>query len=176
MWKYIPEYDTREANEFECYDADSRLGEVVGETGHIACIKEYIDENGHEITIFIQQCYNKGYGDRNFVRHIRKRKIPPYFKIRKCDVTDGIVIGVCRVQIYKPEYLIGYNEDMILSDDEIDIMINIFNSAPYMDESCTTLWQEVIKDFNNHYKINGNKYRIPISTKMPDYNLLKKGR
>ena len=40
MWKYKPEYDTRETNEEQCFDCDYRLGEVPGEADFISKICE----------------------------------------------------------------------------------------------------------------------------------------
>lgn len=173
MWKYKPEYDTRESNEFECYDVDTRLGEELGATGFIDTLSEYTDKDNHQIVCNIQQCFNKGYGVRNFNRHVRKRHIKPYLKIRRVDLTSHRVIGVCRLSIFEPEYITGYNEDMILSNDEIDKFIEIMSSKPFLDESCKPFWEEVIQDINNHYKVNRNKYHIPRKLKMPDYTKLK---
>ncbi len=163
MWKYQPEYDTRISDIDTSYDVDGRLGELLGDSDHIALLYENVNNE----SLWVQQAYPYFSGHRSFVRHMRKHKLRNYIKLRKIDVDKGVIIGVCRLSIFKPEYIVGYNENMILTDNEIDMLID----SLYQDDMYN--WKKMIHRFNYMYSMYNVHYHIPNNLKIPDYNKLE---
>ena len=83
------------------------------------------------------------------------------------------VTGVCRLSIYHPKYIIGYNEDMVLTKDMIDIIMCEFNKCSYADDKLTN-WQYAIEAANDPYGCKKCKYMIPTGLPIPDYYQLLK--
>lgn len=109
---------------------------------------------------------------KKFKRYFRKagNHIPPYIKIRVLDTSINRVIGICRISIYHPKYITGFNENMILTKDQIDELIHILSSIN--PAKGITLWQHVISKYNNNFTFDKVLYHIPNNIKMPDYTKL----
>jgi hypothetical protein len=173
--RYIPYYDSRNIIIDES-DCDPKLGERLDRSDFIEFISKYVKDN-HDYCLAIYTIHNCGFSKRSFIRHIKKRGLKPYIKICRIDRSCRKVIGTCRIYIHKPEYLTGYNENMILTDTEIEKLIEVLNSTDHMSEELgrsETVWQHIIECINDSFKYSSNiKYHIPRNLSMPDYNELK---
>ena len=146
---------------------DKRLGEYDSYD-----VKTYIDyDDGSSIVVArpcIFQCctYTRKGAHRKFVRHYRKHKIHPYIKIFIFN-QDNQVMSVCRLSIYHPKYITGYNENLILNKNQINDIMNMLTSE--MGVFHHTVWQTIIDIYNNDLMMNGLSYRISKKLKMPNY-------
>lgn len=106
---------------------------------------------------------------------------PLYFKVRKLNKYDeNNIDGICRVSLLEPKYIIGYNENMILTENEKIKLINKLNSNIKYPKwgvelgfpSESTVWQFIQDSINN--EIEGRKLNIEkiYNLPMPNYMLL----
>jgi hypothetical protein len=99
-------------------------------------------------------------------------KTDPYFKVKRYDENNNL-IGLCRIYLYKPEYVTGYNENMILTQDEIYEIMSYFIKirGSITNTSC---WEWLLFKINDimdiSYDIKPVSVRIPI----PNYYLLSR--
>ena len=89
-----------------------------------------------------------------------------FFKVYR--LKENSIIGICRISMISPEYIDGYDSNMILTNDEIDEIINMFKDNEY------NMWKYLIEQSNILFKSLNIKYQFnSIDYPMPDYNLLK---
>lgn len=53
------------------------------------------------------------------------KKVRPYFKVKRYNENDEL-IGLCRLYFFTPKYVTGYDENMILTEDEIYEIMSLF--------------------------------------------------
>lgn len=151
---------------------DKRLGEC-----NSYDVQNYITYDNCTSMVISRPCifqcntYNRKGAHRKFVRRYRKRKIYPYIKVSILENNTDHVIGVCRLSMYHPKYINGYNENFILNESQINDLIHLLNDE--MSVFHYTMWQTIINIYNNDLMMNNLSYRIPKNLKMPDYTQLK---
>lgn len=164
MGKYYPEYDTRIIDDKGwIYEEDGRLWESFdsGDRLFWIDISDEFSISGSIIHIPTKDDY------RWFSRNVKKKKLTPYIKIRTFNLKEKKVTGVCRISIYNPRYITGYNENLILTKEMIDILIDQLNSTTI--RKTMTKWQRCIKCVNSFYYSKRCKYAVPWGLKIPDY-------
>lgn len=98
----------------------------------------------------------------------------PYFKIFKYreENDNYILTDLCRINMLKPEYIIGMDENMTLTNDELDIFMKVLISKG-RNYSCS-YWEAAVDELNNDMKGFNTFWYKNISNKfIPNYNLLK---
>lgn len=168
-------------DEYAIYEYSPELCE--GYNDHIGVIG-YIDETKHSYTkIFMTgfQCSGstRKASNKKFKKYFRRKGnlIPPYIKIRTVDTDLHKVIGVCRISLYEPKYITGFNENMVLTDDQLHKFIEVISGWQFKDSSIfpdTTMWDYIIMSFNTHFDIYGIDYHIPSGLKIPNYEKMLK--
>ena len=136
---------------------------------------EFINESVREIREFMAKIYFDDsllLTEDIFIDGQPKDKV--FFKVFRTKSIDEtgmnrICSGVCRISIDKPEYITGYDENIILTNDEIDRIIygltrNNNAGWKYLLEQ-TNYSLEAINMIDKLYDVDN----YPI----PDYNLLK---
>ena len=174
MPKYIPEYDTRiiDADGWinEC---DNRLYEDPdsGDRLFWVDVDDEFSISGAVIAVPTKDDF------RWFARNIKRKGLTPYLKIRTYNLKENLVTGVCRISIYSPKYITGYNENLILTKDVIDILMGELKSEfedPFTDKVMTK-WDRAIDCINSDYGNKKCKYMVPTGLHIPDYyKLLEK--
>lgn len=168
MPKYISEYDTRIIDEDgwinEC---DTRLYEYTDSGDRLFWV-DMTDEFSMSASIIDIPTFNDF---RWFTRNIKRKGITPYIKIRTFNLKENLVTGVCRISIYNPKYITGYNENLILTKDMIDILMRELNVTfeDYFTHKVMTKWQWGIDCLNSYYGSKKCKYMVPTGLKIPDY-------
>lgn len=182
MHKYIHENDTKHIEYEYVYDEDRRLCEYVGSEILVDNIESPLDTN---ISYMISVPEILENGTRQYNRWFKKHGLRPYIKVRKIDIQNNMVIGTCRISIFSPKYITGYNENLSLSAEELNILVSILNddvtdmySILYgnANENRTyTKWNMMIRDINNGFDMNHIDYHIPSGIKIPNYNNMTEG-
>lgn len=101
----------------------------------------------------------------------------PYLKIRRVDENDNtMVIGVCRIDVLEPKYITGFNENMVLSNDEIDILCDKLTETFMLDYTINkeiSNWDILI----DHLAYTGGEKfisdKVYLGMPIPNYKLLK---
>lgn len=168
MPKYIAEYDTRIIEDDGWInESDTRLYEEPDEGDRIFWIDVDDSYSVSASILHIPTCDDF----RWFARHIKSKKLTPYIKIRTFNIKENRVIGVCRISIYNPNYITGYNENMVLTRDIIDMLMDNLNTEffSYTNNKVMTRWQWGISCVNSYYGSKKCKYMVPTGLKIPDY-------
>lgn len=103
----------------------------------------------------------------------------PYFRVYKgykCSIFyNSNLSKLCRISMMKPEYIDGVGSDMILSEYEIEELIEILESKSslFPDDNITN-WQGIIKSYNNDVYKQDPLVPLPLDLPMPDYRQLLK--
>ncbi len=105
-----------------------------------------------------------------------------YFKVMRVDMSDEDayfeerdIISWCRISMERAEYITGYDENMMLTDDEIDRMIAEFERKypEFVDKNMESHWHRLVDLYDNDFTVLGADASIDPEMLMPDYTKLK---
>ena len=105
-----------------------------------------------------------------------------YFKVVRVDMSNEEeyfdecdIISWCRISMERPEYITGYNDNMTLTDDEIDRMIEKFKEGhlDYFTENFESNWHRLVDLYDNDFSVSSANSTIDPELPMPDYTKLK---
>lgn len=105
-----------------------------------------------------------------------------YFKVVRVDMSneeeyfdERDIISWCRISMERPEYITGYDENMTLTNDEIDRMIEKFEERylDYFTENFESNWHRLVDLYDNDFSVSKANSTIDLELPMPDYTKLK---
>ena len=105
------------------------------------------------------------------------KKVRPYFKVKRYNENNEL-IGLCRLYFFTPKYVTGYDENMILTKDEIYELMSLFieeRSSFFTERPIISYWDWLISEANDiMYSCYDIKPIVPW-TPIPNYiSLLRK--
>jgi len=98
------------------------------------------------------------------------KKFKPYFKVKKYDENNNL-IGLCRISFYAPKYIVGYDENMILTKEEIYFIMSELIFQRWRPKGFNN-WQWLISEYNDIIDQVYNIKLIMPWMPIPNYNLL----
>ena len=98
-------------------------------------------------------------------------QIDPFFKFMRFENYRRLVNKLCRISMIRPIYIVGFDENMILNNEEKDIFISLlYHKLTTYDGS---LWDMAL-DYLNDYAFGNINWFKPIDKLyIPNYYLLK---
>lgn len=173
--------------EFTPWDMPDYMALPVKEEGFRSETEKLFNEElGEYDTVEVDPRYDLG--DGVYIVAMPPRTMPKvgfYFKVIRVDMSDEElffderpILEWCRISMERPEYITGYDECMVLTDEQIDRMIEYFNSEYeyYRTKEKESRWFQLLELFDNDYTVTGTDNHIDLTMPMPDYSKLKKYR
>ena len=139
-------------------------------------MQEYNDELGEH-----PLCERLATDTEHFIISVNcyeSENVEPYFKVKKYNDKSELV-GLCRISFFKPSYITGYDENMILNQYEISEIMSEFVKirGSFIENICRVdgnrnYWTWLISEANDiMYECYGIK-PIADNIPIPNYNLL----